>query len=181
LTALLLRLGIPALLLLALLLLVVPGLVRTEPAFEVAGHEPTEVPEIAFQNAAGETVALADFRGKVVVLNLWATWCAPCKLEMPSLDRLQAELGGPDLHVVALSVDRAGADKVASFLKDEIGAEHLELYRDPEAATSRALGVLGLPTTVILDREGREVGRALGHREWDTEAAKDYLRAVMAR
>jgi thiol-disulfide isomerase/thioredoxin len=149
----------------------------------IARGERPAAPDLTLPRlGAPGTRSLADFRGKVVVLNLWATWCAPCKLEMPSLDRLQAELGGPDLQVVALSLDRAGTeDRVDRFLKDEIGAEHLELYRDPEAATSRALGVLGLPTTVIVDREGREVGRALGHRDWDTEAAKDYLRGVMAR
>ncbi|HET6522427.1 MAG TPA: TlpA disulfide reductase family protein, partial [Geminicoccaceae bacterium] len=141
---------------------------------------PAALPEVAFEDADGGAVSLADFRGRVVVLNLWATWCAPCRLEMPSLDRLQAELGGPDLEVVALSVDRAGVDEVAAFL-DEVGAGHLGLYRDPTMAATRALGALGLPTTVIVDREGREVGRALGEREWDGEAVKAYLREVMGR
>jgi thiol-disulfide isomerase/thioredoxin len=147
-------------------------------AFNFAPSEPKPMPEISFENAAGNPLTLDDFRGQVVVLNLWATWCAPCRHEMPSLDRLQAKHGGADLEVVALSLDRGGLEQIEAFY-EEVGIRHLDIYRDPQNAAGRALGALGLPTTVVFDQAGREVGRLLGPAEWDGPEALALLRSLM--
>ncbi|HSK39683.1 MAG TPA: TlpA disulfide reductase family protein [Arenibaculum sp.] len=135
---------------------------------------PAEVPELAFVGAGGERLSLGDFRGRVVLLNLWATWCAPCVEEMPALDRLQAARGGRDFEVVALSLDRGGRAQVAPFL-DRLGVRNLRIYLDPSGAAMGALGPRGLPTTILIDREGREVGRLEGAAEWDSA---DALRLI---
>jgi thiol-disulfide isomerase/thioredoxin len=151
-------------------------------AFNFAPADPPEpAPEVEFLDAEGNAVTLQDFRGQVVVLNLWATWCAPCRREMPSLDRLQAKLGGDDLQVVALSQDRGESlDKIREFY-DEVGVEHLAIYRDPKASVARALRAPGLPTTVVIDGDGREVGRVLGDAEWDGDGAVELLRGFMTQ
>jgi thiol-disulfide isomerase/thioredoxin len=149
-------------------------------AFNLAPTTPRPAPELAFQDAQGHPLSLEDFRGQVVVLNLWATWCGPCRSEMPSLDRLQAEAGGAGLHVLPLSVDRADLAQIQTFYQDT-GIQHLNIYRDPSAAASRALGAFGLPTTLVIDAEGREVGRVIGPAEWDSAEALAALRAVMAK
>jgi thiol-disulfide isomerase/thioredoxin len=123
----------------------------------------------------GEAIGLADFRGKVVLLNIWATWCAPCRREMPTLERLQAELGGPDFEVVALSIDRKGISVVKEFY-DELGLRELGMYVDTSAKASRELGALGVPTTLLIDREGNEIGRLLGPAEWDSPEMVDFIR-----
>jgi thiol-disulfide isomerase/thioredoxin len=147
-------------------------------AFPFAPTEPEPVPELSFLDGDGNQLSLADFRGKVVVLNLWATWCAPCRHEMPGLDRLQAEHGGPDLHVLALSLDRGEIGKIREFYA-EVGLQHLGIYHDSKAAAGRVLRAPGLPTTLVIDREGREVGRVLGPAEWDSDEAVALLQAVM--
>jgi thiol-disulfide isomerase/thioredoxin len=159
-----------------LLLLVVASPAQ---AFNFVPSEPKPAPELSFLDAEGNEVSLEDFRGKVVILNLWATWCAPCRKEMPSLDRLQAALGEDGLQVLPLSLDRGEVDQIAAFY-DEVGLTTLPIYRDPKAAAGRALGAYGLPTTIVLDREGREVGRLLGPAEWDGEEAMTLIRAVLA-
>ena len=130
------------------------------PAFSMR-TTPQPLPEIQFENGQGEAMSLADFKGSVVLLNIWATWCAPCRREMPTLDRLQATLGGPDFQVVALSIDRQGLPVVQEFY-DDLGLETLGLYVDETGGAQRALSVLGIPTTLLLDREGDEIGRLLG-------------------
>jgi len=147
-------------------------------AFNFAATGPKPVPELTFLDGEGNEVSLADFAGDVVVLNLWATWCAPCRREMPSLDRLQAELGEDGLSVVALSLDRGEVGKVRDFF-GELGIANLAIYQDPEAAAGRALGAPGLPTTIVIDRIGQEVGRLLGPAEWDSEAAITLLRTIL--
>jgi thiol-disulfide isomerase/thioredoxin len=127
---------------------------------------PRDLPEIRFVDAAERGLTLADFRGKIVLLNLWATWCAPCRHEMPSLDRLQAQLGGDDFIVLALSIDRAGLPAVRRFY-EELGLQHLGIYVDAGGAGLRTLGVPGLPMTLLIDRAGREVARKMGAAEWD--------------
>jgi thiol-disulfide isomerase/thioredoxin len=141
---------------------------------------PRPVPEITFKNGQGEPMALADFRGSVVLLNVWATWCAPCRREMPTLDRLQGELGGPEFQVVALSIDRKGLPAVQEFYA-ELGLKTLPIYVDETGAAQRALSVLGLPTTLLLDREGNEAGRLLGPAEWDTPGMVAFLRDYLNR
>ena len=139
---------------------------------------PRAAPDVAFVDARGRELGLADFRGKFVLVNLWATWCGPCRREMPSLDRLQARLGGGDFTVLALSQDRKGPGVVAKFLA-EIGAERLGVYVDPSARSARRLGAVGLPTSVLLDREGRIVGRLIGPAEWDSDEAARLIKTVV--
>jgi thiol-disulfide isomerase/thioredoxin len=134
---------------------------------------------IKFQDAEGRERTLADWRGKVVLLNLWATWCLPCRKEMPSLDRLQAALGSDKFEVVALSVDRKGLDASRKFL-DETKVERLGLYVDASGRAISELRVVGLPATLLLDAEGREIGRLLGPAEWDSEDAKRLIRAAVS-
>ena len=129
----------------------------------------------AFADADGGAASLADFRGKVVLVNVWATWCAPCVREMPTLDRLAAALGGEDFAVVAISVDRQGLPAVARFY-DTHGIADLPPFVDPSYAVPRALGVVGLPTTLLLDRAGREIGRLVGGAEWDSPEAIALIR-----
>jgi len=135
---------------------------------------PRAVPTFSFADGDGRPLSLTDFRGRVVLLNVWATWCGPCREEMPTLDRLQAELGGQDFEVVALSIDRAGPRVVTEFY-DEIGVEHLAQYIDESANASQQLDAVGLPTTVLIDREGREIARHVGPAEWDTPAMIAFL------
>ena len=147
-------------------------------AFNFAPTEPKPVPELIFFDGEGNEVTLADFQGEVVVLNLWATWCAPCRREMPSLDRLQAQYGGDGLEVIALSLDRGDIGKAREFF-DELGISSLAVYHDPQARAGRELGAPGLPTTILIDRTGREVGRLLGPAEWDSEEAITVIKALL--
>jgi thiol-disulfide isomerase/thioredoxin len=132
----------------------------------------------AFRDAAGNEVRFADFAGKIVLVNLWATWCAPCRAEMPSIDRLAAAMAGEELAVVALSTDRFGAERIEEFF-DEIGVERLAIYQDQRSEVARAAGAMGLPVTLLLDREGREVARLTGDAEWDSPEAKAFLARLM--
>ena len=147
-------------------------------AFNFAPSEPKPVPAITFFDGAGNEVSLANFEGEVVVLNLWATWCAPCRHEMPSLDRLQARFGGNGLEVIALSLDRGDIAKVREFY-DELGIASLAIYHDPQGRAGRDLGAPGLPTTIVIDRSGQEVGRLLGPAEWDSEEAIAVIEALV--
>lgn len=149
------------------------------PAGMTIWSEPKPVPTVDFVDGQGRPRTLADFTGKIVLLNVWATWCGPCREEMPTLDRLQAQLGGSDFQVLALSVDHAGAQVVRDFYR-EIGIQHLELYIDDSARASRRLNAFGLPVTLLLDRQGRELGRKLGAAEWDSPEVIEYLCEVIA-
>lgn len=140
---------------------------------------PAAVPEISFEDGTGKPKTLADFSGKVVLLNIWATWCAPCRKEMPTLDRLQAKLGGPDFEVVALSMDRKGPDAVKKFFA-ETGVTHLALNIDTSAKVMFTLGAVGLPMTVLINRDGKEIGRLIGPAEWDSPNMVDFIRSRIA-
>ncbi|MBT8764799.1 TlpA family protein disulfide reductase [Pseudomonas sp. DB1] len=135
--------------------------------------------DVRFVDGEGKPRSLADFRGKVVLLNLWATWCVPCRQEMPTLDRLQAKLGGNDFQVVALSLDQGGLQVVQDFYR-EIGIQHLQIYLDEQMQTIQSLGAFGLPVTLLLDREGRELGRKAGAAEWDSPEVIEFVQEVMA-
>lgn len=157
------------------------GTERAAGAFPLRLHSgPQTLPNIAFEDNKGRRLTLADFRGKVVLLNIWATWCPPCRREMPSLDRLQAKLGGADFEVVAVSIDQ-GND--ALFLVEEffseIGVKHLRIYLDPTGSAARELGALGLPVTILVDRGGMELGRLIGPAEWDSAEALTTLRRYL--
>jgi len=134
--------------------------------------------EDGFRDLYGNSISLDDYTGKVVLLNIWATWCPPCRAEMPALDRLAGEMEGADFAVVALSADRAGAEHVARFFK-EIQVEHLKVMHDRSGHVARRAGVLGLPVTLILDRQGREIGRMLGDADWDSPEARALIRKII--
>lgn len=141
---------------------------------------PKAIPELRFVDSAGRGHSLADFRGKVVLLNVWATWCEPCREEMPTLDRLQARLGGDRFAVVALSVDQQGAPIARKFY-DEVAIKALPLYVDPTAKAAFVLDAPGLPVTLLVDRNGREIGRHLGAVKWDApEVVERLQRAITA-
>lgn len=135
---------------------------------------PRVLPEIAFVDGTGRPRTLSDFRGRTVLLNVWATWCPPCREEMPSLDRLQKSLGGPGFEVVALSLDAGGADEVKRFYQ-ETGIGSLAIYVDPGMRATAKLATPGVPTTLLIDAKGRELGRHAGPAQWDGEEA---MRAI---
>jgi thiol-disulfide isomerase/thioredoxin len=136
---------------------------------------PRPAPDVTFSDADGRSTSLAAFRGKIVLVNLWATWCAPCVEEMPALDRLQAALGGDTFAVVAISSDRAGAKAVDPFV-EKVGLKALKPYLDPPGAATRAFAARGLPTSILLDRDGNELGRLEGKAAWDSADAKALIR-----
>jgi thiol-disulfide isomerase/thioredoxin len=140
--------------------------------------KPNPVAEITFNDAEGHARKLADFRGKVVLLNVWATWCVPCRTEMPTLDRLQANLGGADFEVVPVSIDRGGLEVIRKFY-NEIGIRNLAMYVDPSGQVLHQVRALGLPTTVLIDRVGQEIGRVIGPAEWDTPEIAEFLRPLI--
>jgi thiol-disulfide isomerase/thioredoxin len=142
--------------------------------------KPKEVPALRFVDASEKERSLADFRGKVVLLNIWATWCAPCREEMPALDRLQGELGGPGFQVVALSVDQEGSAIARRFFA-EVGIKSLDFYIDRSARAAFTLDAAGLPATLLIDREGREIGRHLGAAKWDSPEIVEALRRRITR
>jgi thiol-disulfide isomerase/thioredoxin len=144
----------------------------------VLKQPPAPLPDIRFVNGKGEEVSLKSFVGKVVLLNLWATWCAPCREEMPALERLQQQLGSDTFQVVALAVDKAGLDGARKFLKDN-NIAGLELFADPTARIGTELKVIGMPTTILIDAEGRELGRLIGPAAWDSPEAKRLIEAFL--
>ena len=154
-----------------------PPLVGAMSEFTLTGRPAADM---AFATGDGKAVTLKDFAGKVVLLNLWATWCAPCVREMPTLDRLQASLGGPSFEVVALSSDRAGATAVAPFYEHH-QLRALRIYVDPKGEATRAVAARGLPTTVLVDKTGHEVGRLEGVAEWDSPEALALMRHYIDR
>ena len=136
------------------------------------------IPEASFADATGKSVRLADFRGRYVLLNLWATWCGPCINELPELARLQKALPQDRMTVVPVDVlERLDARKLSDFLRMH-GADGLPIYIDRELATQRALVANELPLTVLIDAQGHEVARAAGGEKWDDPAAVAYLKAI---
>jgi thiol-disulfide isomerase/thioredoxin len=155
-------------------------LAKGEVAALAVAKTPHPAPAVSFAAADGRKLSLADYKGRAVLLNLWATWCVPCRAEMPALDRLQAEAGGPGFEVVAVNVDTARLDRPAKFL-DEIGVKHLARYADPSGdafETLRLAGkALGLPTSLLIDAQGCEIGAVAGPANW---TSPDALAAVKA-
>lgn len=141
---------------------------------------PRNVTLRAVRDGAGAEVALARWQGRVILVNLWATWCPPCRAEMPELGKLQAALGGADFEVVTINLDsQTRQDKAREFLATA-GEGHLAFYRDDEGAAREALNVPGLPATILFDRQGRELGRLLGPAPWAGADAQAMIKAVMA-
>jgi thiol-disulfide isomerase/thioredoxin len=144
-------------------------------------HDPPKpATDEPFQDGAAAAVKLSDFRGKVVVVNLWATWCAPCIREMPTLDAVQAELGASGLKVVAISQDREGATVATPFMKQNKWS-NLDLYVEPSTKFARAAQVKGLPTTLIVDKSGNEVARMQGTAEWNSPEMKKIFVDLLAK
>lgn len=144
-----------------------PAIRRVEP--------PRPVPDLRFVDGAARPRTFAGFRGRVVLLNIWATWCVPCREEMPALDRLQAQLGAPAFDVLALSIDRDGLAKVQAFY-DELGLKELRIYVDTDSDTMARLGVMGIPLTLLVDRQGNERWRVIGPAQWDRRDIVDMIR-----
>ncbi len=139
---------------------------------------PAPLPDVQFVNAEGKRMTLKDWHGKVVLLNLWATWCAPCRGEMPALDRLQGALGSDKFEVVALAIDKSGLEGARKFL-DETKAGRLKLYADPSARLGNEFKVVGMPTSILIDAQGREIGRLIGPAEWDSPEAKRLIQSFL--
>jgi thiol-disulfide isomerase/thioredoxin len=158
-------------------------LARGEVAAAVVAPDPRRLPALSFQNAAGAHETLADWHGRTVLLNLWATWCVPCRKEMPALDALQAKLGGPDFEVVAVNIDTRDADKPKAWLKD-VGVRRLSYYADPNAKIFQELKAVGkavgMPTTLLVDRSGCEIATLAGPAEWASDDAVKLVRAAIA-
>ena len=157
-------------------------LARGEVAAIKVAKSGLKVPDIAFQDAAGKPLALAHWRGRTVLLNLWATWCVPCRQEMPALDALQQWLGSPDFEVVAVNIDTRDPDKPKAWLK-EVGIEKLAYYADPTAKTFQDLKEIGrafgMPTTLLLDPQGCEIGTIAGPAEWASGDAVKLIQAAI--
>ena len=155
-------------------------LAHGEVAALAVAHTPFHVPPLGFKDAAGHDRTLADFHGRTVLLNLWATWCVPCRREMPALDALQARLGGPKFQVVAVNIDTRDPQKPLAFLK-QIGVTHLAYFADESAEVFEDLKTagkaFGMPTTLIVDPKGCEIGDMAGPAEW---ASDDGVKLVSA-
>jgi thiol-disulfide isomerase/thioredoxin len=136
---------------------------------------PRVLPAVHFEDGAGHPLSLDDFRGRPVVLDIWATWCVPCRREMPALDRLQAELGKSGLLVLPLSIDRRGAPAVRQFYRD-LGLAALGVYIDRSGEAAGDLGAAGVPTTLLIDRDGHEIGRKIGPAKWDSPDVAALIR-----
>lgn len=136
---------------------------------------PRPLPDLQFVDAGNRPRSLAEFRGRTVLLNVWATWCAPCRAEMPALDRLQGVLGSSRFEVVALSIDRGGMAAVRPFF-DELDLRALRIYVDPSAEALGRLDSIGIPLTLLVDEQGRERWRVLGPAAWDRDDVIDFIR-----
>jgi thiol-disulfide isomerase/thioredoxin len=147
-------------------------------AARLAESGPKPLPEFSFTDADGKPHTVADFAGKGLLINLWATWCPPCVAEMPALDRAQAALAAEGVVILPLSSDRGGRALVEPFYREK-GIRQLGLWLDPRGAASRALGARGLPTTVLVDREGRERARVEGDQPWDSPGMLDEIRRLV--
>ena len=156
----------------------VEPLVRGEVAALTLASAPHQLGRIAFDDASGLKTTIASFSGKTILLNLWATWCVPCRAEMPALDKLQAQLGSDRFSVVPIDIDTVRLDKPRAFLK-EIGATSLPYYADNTADILQSLKqdttILGLPTTILIGGDGCEIGTMAGPAQWDSPDAKALI------
>ncbi len=159
-------------------------LARGEVAALTVAASPRRPPELVFQDDAGRSRTLENWRGKAVLFNLWATWCVPCRKEMPALQALQEKLGGPDFEVVALNTDTRDPEKPKAWLK-EVGVTRLPYYSDASGKAFQTLKIagktLGLPTTLLIDGRGCELGSMAGPAEWASEDALNLIRAVLGK
>ena len=157
--------------------------VRGEVAAVSVADDPRRLPDLAFRGAAGAPKTLADWRGRAVLFNLWATWCVPCRKEMPALDALEGKLGGADFEVVAVNLDTRYPQKPLTFLKD-VGITRLGYFSDPSAHVFEDLKTagkaFGMPTTLLIDRSGCEIGNMAGPAEWASDDGVKLVSAAIA-
>lgn len=155
---------------------------RGEVAAVNVAKSPLKLPALSFRDSSGNTVGLDHWRGRTVLLNLWATWCVPCRKEMPSLDTLERKLGGPDFEVVAINIDTRDPEKPKQWLND-VGVKDLKYYSDPSAKVFQDLKAIGrafgMPTTLLVDPAGCEIGTIAGPAEWASEDAVNLIKAAM--
>ncbi len=157
---------------------------RGEVAALTPAATPLHVPDLTFVDASGHNRTLADWRGRTVLLNLWATWCVPCRREMPALDALEAKLGSQQFEVVAVNIDPHDAKKTRAWL-DETGVKQLSYYADQDGKTLKSLKLIGrafgMPTTVLIDPAGCEIGTMAGPAEWASEDGVRLIAAALER
>jgi len=157
-------------------------LVRGEVAAISTTDEPRRIPDLVFKDATGKPKTLADWHGRAVLFNLWATWCVPCRKEMPALDALQARLGAPRFDVVAVNIDTRDPEKPKNWLRDA-GINRLAYYADPSAKVFQDLKLadraFGMPTTLLIDASGCEVGTLAGPAEWASDDAVKLIGALI--
>src|SRR5262245_7479991 len=159
-------------------------LARGEVAAVNVAKSPLRVPDLAFQDSTGKPLTLEHWRGRTVLLNLWATWCVPCRKEMPALDALEQRLGGPGFEVVAINIDTRDPDKPKAWLK-EVGVQKLAYFADPAAKSFQDLKsvgrAFGMPTTLLIDPKGCEIGTIAGPAEWASDDAVKLINAALGR
>lgn len=143
-------------------------------------ESPRQLPELKFMNRKNHQITLEAFRGSYVLLNIWATWCAPCREEMPALDRLQEKLGSPDFHVLPLSIDEAHPSVIRRFYED-LNIEFLYVYHDPTGAAFSKLALPGIPATLLVDRDGKGIGYVVGPVEWDNREVVNEILGYLAQ
>jgi thiol-disulfide isomerase/thioredoxin len=157
---------------------------KGEVAAVTPAARPLLVPDLTFQDATGAQKKLSDWRGRTILLNLWATWCVPCRKEMPALDELQAKLGGDDFQVVAVNIDTRDLDKPKTWLK-EAGIKSLGYFSDEKAKIFQDLKLIGkafgMPTTILIDKAGCEIGTIAGPAEWASDDAVRLIRAALGK
>ncbi len=157
---------------------------RGEVAAVVPAEKPKKLPDLAFRDASGKPVKLSDFQGRTVLVNLWATWCVPCRKEMPALDKLMGELGDKGFAVVAINIDTRDPEKPKKFLA-EIGTQKLAYYEDASGSVFQDLKRVGrapgLPTSILVDGKGCEIGHIAGPAEWASEDAVKLVKAALGR
>lgn len=153
---------------------------RTGSMKKLIFHEvPQATPKSAFQREDdGADLTLEDYRGKYVLLNFWATWCAPCRKEMPMLSELQTEFGGEKFEVLTIATGRNSPTGIKKFL-DEVGIDNLPRHQDPKQKLASQMGIFGLPITVILNPEGKEIARMRGDADWASDSAKSIIRTMI--
>lgn len=139
-----------------------------------------QLPELKFMNRKNREITLEAFQGSYVLLNIWATWCAPCREEMPALDRLQQKLGSPEFHVLPLSIDEAHPSVIRRFY-DDFGIKFLYVYQDPTGKVFWKLKFSGIPATILVDKNGKGIGYVVGPVEWDSEEVIDEIRGYLVK